>query len=246
VQGLPPDADYRFKHALIQDAAYENLLKSRRQALHQRVAEVLRDNIAAAPAAEPELLAHHFTQAGLTEAAAEWWGKVGQRSLERSALVEAAEQFTRALAQIAALSPTPALRREEIKFQVALITPLIQIKGFAAPETKSAVDRARLLIEQADALGEPQEDSLLLFSVLYSVWVASRSAFNGDVVRELAAQFLALAEKQGAAVPVMIGHRAMGISLMCTGDIAAGRAHCDQSVGSMILPSIVRWRRDLV
>jgi predicted ATPase len=230
VQGLPPDADYRFKHALIQDAAYENLLKSRRQALHQRVAEVLRDNIAAAPAAEPELLAHHFTQAGLTEAAAEWWGKAGQRSLERSALVEAAEQFTRALAQIAALSPTPALRREEIKFQVALITPLIQIKGFAAPETKSAVDRARLLIEQADALGEPREDSLLLFSVLYSVWVASRSAFNGDVVRELAAQFLALAEKQGAAVPVMIGHRAMGISLMCTGDIAAGRAHCDQSV----------------
>ena len=83
------DSDYRFKHALIQDAAYENLLKSRRQVLHRRVAETLRDKFAGTAAAEPELLAHHFTQAGLTEAAIEWWGKAGQRSLERSALVEA-------------------------------------------------------------------------------------------------------------------------------------------------------------
>ena len=92
VQGLPPESDYRFKHALIQDAAYENLLKSRRQVLHRRVAEILRDHFADTAAAEPELLAHHFTQAGLTEAAIEWWGKAGQRSLERSALVEADEQ----------------------------------------------------------------------------------------------------------------------------------------------------------
>ena len=90
VQGLPPESDYRFKHALIQDAAYENLLKSRRQVLHRRIAEILRDQFAASAAAEPELLAHHFTQAGLIEAAIEWWGKAGQRSLERSALVEAA------------------------------------------------------------------------------------------------------------------------------------------------------------
>ena len=124
-----PRADYRFKHALIQDAAYENLLKSRRQVLHRRVAEILRDTFGASSAAEPELLAHHFTQAGLTEAAIEWWGKAGQRSLERSALVEAAEQFTRALDQIATLPATPALRREEIKLQVALITPLIHVKG---------------------------------------------------------------------------------------------------------------------
>ena len=68
VQGLPPESDYRFKHALIQDAAYENLLKSRRQVLHRRVAEILRDRFAATAAAEPEALAYHFTQAGLTEA----------------------------------------------------------------------------------------------------------------------------------------------------------------------------------
>src|SRR5271167_617484 len=89
VQGLPPDSEYRFKHALIQDAAYENLLKSRRQVLHRRVAETLRDNVAVAAAAGPELLAHHFTQAGMTEAAVEWRGKAGQRSLDRSALQEA-------------------------------------------------------------------------------------------------------------------------------------------------------------
>ena len=221
VQGLPPESEYRFKHALIQDAAYENLLKSRRQVLHRRVGEVLRDQFAAIAAAEPELLAHHFTQAGLTEAAIEWWGKAGQRSLERSALVEAAEQLTRALDQIATLPATPALRREQIKLQVALITPLMHVKGYAAPETKAAAERARLLIEQAEALGEPPEDPLLLFSVLYGFWVANYVAFNGDVMRELAAQFLALAEKQGATAPLMVGHRLMGMSLLHTGDIAA-------------------------
>ena len=125
---------------------------------------------------------------------------------------------------------TPALRREQIKLQVALITPLIHVKGYAAPETKAAEERARLLIEQAEALGEPPEDPLLLFSVLYGFWVANYVAFNGDVVRELAAQFLALAEKQGATVPLMIGHRLMGISLLHTGDIAQGRAHYDQAI----------------
>jgi predicted ATPase len=150
VQGLPPDADYRFKHSLIQDAAYENLLKSRRQALHRRVGETLRDEFAGTAAAEPELLAHHFTQAGMIEAAIEWWDTAGQRSLERSALVEAAEQFTRALDQIAILPATPFMRRRQIKLQVALITPLMHVKGFAAPETKEAMQRARLMIEEAE------------------------------------------------------------------------------------------------
>ena len=103
-------------------------------------------------------------------------------------------------------------------------------KGYAAPETKAAAERARLLIEQAEALGEPPEDPLLLFSVLYGFWVANYVAFNGDAMRELAAQFLALAEKQGATVPLMIGHRLMGMSLLHTGDIAQGRAHFDQAL----------------
>ena len=230
VQGVPPDSDYRFKHALIQDAAYENLLKSRRQVLHRRTAELLRDQFAETGAAEPELLAHHFTQAGLTEAAIEWWGKAGLRSLERSALVEAVEQLTRALGEIATSPPTSALRREEIKLQVALITPLMHVKGYAAIETKAALERAYLLIEQAETLGEPPEDSLLLFSILYGFWAANYVVFNGDAMRELAAQFLALAEKQRTTAPLMIGHRLMGTSLLFTGDIAECRTHLDQAI----------------
>ena len=136
----------------------------------------------------------------MTEKAVGLWGKAGQRSLERSALVEAVEQLARAIGLIAGLAPTPALRREEIRLQVALITPLFHLKGYAAPETKAAAERANVLIEQAKSLGEPLEDPLLLFSVLYGVWVANYIAFNGDAMRELAAQFLVLAKKQGSVV----------------------------------------------
>jgi tetratricopeptide (TPR) repeat protein len=114
----PPAIPGRF------NAAYENLLKSRRQALHRRTGEVLRDQFVAIAAAEPELLAHHFTQAGMTEAAIEWWGTAGERSLARSALFEGAEQLKRALDQIATLPATPALRREEIKLEVAFANVL--------------------------------------------------------------------------------------------------------------------------
>jgi predicted ATPase len=130
---------------------------------------------------------------------------------------------------IATLPGTPARRREEIKLQVALIHPLLHVSGYAAPETIAAVERARLLIEQAEALGEPPEDPLLLFSVLYGLWVANLVAFNGDVMRELAVQFLTLAEKQSATGPLMIGQRLMGLSLLHTGDIAGGRAHLDRA-----------------
>jgi hypothetical protein len=102
-------------------------------------------------------------------------------------------------------------------------------KGYAAPETKASLDQARLYIERAAALGEPPEDPLLL-SVLYGFWVVNYVAFNGDATRELAVQFLALAEKQRRKVPLMSGHGLMGASLLLTGDIAGGRAHCDQAL----------------
>jgi predicted ATPase len=229
-QGVPPLASYLFKHALVQDAAYGTLLREPRRTLHARIAEILESQFAEIAESRPELLAHHYTEAGLIEKAAGLWGKAGQQSLTRSALVEAAEQLTRALSQLAALPATPALRREQIKLQVALITPLIHVKGYAAPETTAAAEQARLSIEQAEALGEPPEDPLLLFSVLYGFWVANYVGFNGDAMRKLAAQFLALAEKQGATVPLMIGHRLMGISLLFTGNIAESRAHYDQAI----------------
>jgi class 3 adenylate cyclase/predicted ATPase len=229
-QGVAPHASYLFKHALVQDAAYGTLLRAARRALHARIAEILESQFAEAAESQPEIVAHHCTEAGLIEKAAGLWGKAGQRSLARSALVEATVQLTRALGQIATLPGTAALRREQIKLQVALITPLIHVKGYAAAETKAAAEQARLLIEQAEALGESPEDPLLLFSVLYAFWVANCVAFNGDVICDLAAQFLVLAEKQRATVPLMIGHRLVGISLLFTGDIAAGRGHLDQVI----------------
>ena len=229
-QGVPPHATYLFKHALVQDAAYGTLLREPRRALHARIAETLESQFAETAESRPEILARHCTEAGLIEKAAGLWGKAGQRSLDRSALVEAAAQFTRALAQIATLPGTPALRREQIKLQVALITPLMHVKGYAAPETKAAAEQARLLIEQAEALGEPPEDPLLLFSVLYGFWVANFVAFNGDVMCDLAAQFLALAEKQSATVPAHGWASPHGHFSVRTGDIAAGRAHLDQAI----------------
>ncbi len=229
-QGVPPHAAYLFKHALVQDAAYGTLLREPRRALHARIAETLENQFAEIAENQPELLARHFTKAGLIEKAAGLWGKAGQRSLERSALVEAAEQLSRALDQFATLPATPALRREQIKLQVALLTPLVHVKGYAASETKAAAERARLLIEEAEALGEPPEDPLLLFSVLYSFWVARFVAFNGKVMRELAADFLTLARKQGGAVPLMVGHRNMAVSLLHTGDIEKALVHVDRAI----------------
>lgn len=228
-QGVPPEATYLFKHALVQDAAYGTLLREARRGLHARIAEVLEGQFTEIANNQPELLARHWTEAGLTEKAVGLWGRAGQRSLERSALVEAVEQLTRAIGLIATLAPTPALRRDEIKLQVALITPLFHLKGYAAPETKAAAERANQLIEQSKAFGEPLEDPLLLYSVLYGVWVANYIAFNGDAMRQLAAQFLALARKQGSVVPIVVGHRIMAVSLLCTGDIVEARAHSDQA-----------------
>jgi class 3 adenylate cyclase/predicted ATPase len=229
-QGTPPHATYLFKHALVQDAAYGTLLREPRRALHARIAQTLESQFPDIAESRPELLARHCAESGLIEKAARLWGKAGERSLERSALVEAAEQLTRALGQIGILPGTPALRREQIKVQMALTNALMHTKGFAAPETKASLDQARSLIERIEALSEPLEDPLALFSILYGFWVVNYVAFNGDVVCSLATQFLANAEKRRATVPLMIGHRIMGASLLYTGDIVQGREHQDLAI----------------
>ena len=240
-QGVPPYATYLFKHALVQDAAYGTLLREPRRGLHARIAETLELEFVDISEAQPELLARHCTEAGLIEKAVGLWGKAGRRSLERSALVEAIAQLTRALDQIAALPATPALRREQIKLQAALITPLIHVKGYAAPETKTVIERARLLIEQAQARGEPPEDPLILFSALYGFLTMNVVAFNGDVLRRLAAEFLALAEKQetiplsptAPTVPfgaLLVAHRVVGICLLFLGDFLKGLPHFERAI----------------
>jgi class 3 adenylate cyclase/tetratricopeptide (TPR) repeat protein len=229
-QGVPPQAVYLFKHALVQDAAYGTLLREPRRALHARIAETLESQFPEVAENQPELLARHASEAGLIEKAAGLWGKAGQRSLARSALVEAIKQLTRALDLIAALPATTTMRRDQIKLQVALANALMHTKGFATPETKAALGQARLLIEKAEALGGPPEDPLLLFSILYGFWATNYVGHNGDALLELALQFLALAKKQTATGPLMVAHRLMGTSLSTTGDLVEGRTHLNKAI----------------
>ena len=149
VEGVLPESDYRFKHALIQDAAYENFLKSRRQVLHRRIAETLRDRFADKAAAEPEVLAHHFTQAGLTDAAIEWWGKAGDQALRRSAFQEAIAHLGKAIEMAdreAEVAPGAAAASREFAAEVA-DEPRpsgMWSKGFGSEETRSGLcSRAR-------------------------------------------------------------------------------------------------------
>jgi DNA-binding winged helix-turn-helix (wHTH) protein/predicted ATPase len=228
-QGESPHATYLFKHALVQDAAYGTLLREPRRALHARIAEVLESRFAEVAEARPELLARQCTDAGLTEKAAGLWGKAGQRSLERSALIEAAALFTRALDQLATLPATPALRREQIKLQVGLANALYHGQGVAAANTIAAFNQARLMIEQAEGLGEHLEDPLLLYSVLYGFFIVKFINFDGDTACALAQQFLALAKRQKATAPIMIGHRLLGNTLLCMGKATEALSHLNSA-----------------
>jgi len=229
-QGMPPDTSYLFKHALVQDAAYGTLLREPRRALHARIAEVIENLFSEVADSQPELLAHHCTEAGQIEKAAKLWGRAGQRSFSRSALIEAIEQLRRALSQLTGLPTTTASRRERISLQVALIWPLEAVRGWAAPETIAAIDQARQLIEEAETLGETLENSALPYQILTAAWIASMNAFNGDVFRQRATEYLALAEKQQLRLPIWVGHYMLGFSLVLTGEMPEGRAHLDQAL----------------
>ncbi|HZU90438.1 MAG TPA: adenylate/guanylate cyclase domain-containing protein, partial [Stellaceae bacterium] len=151
--GAPPDARYTFKHALVQDTAYETLLRSRRQILHRQIADALREQFAAVAAAEPELVAHHLTQAGRDEPAIEWWGKAGDQALRRSAFKEAAAHLGKAIEladklAATALSTAPGIDR--LRLQTSLGNALIWAKGYQAPETSEAFGRARELASRVE------------------------------------------------------------------------------------------------
>ncbi len=228
-QGIPPHATYLFKHALVQDAAYGTLLREARRALHARIADILESQFPDIAQNQPELLARQCTDAGLIEKAATLWGKAAQRSLERSALVEAVALFTRALDQLASLPATASQRREQIKVQVGLANALYFFRGVVTAEFIAALNQARRMIEQAEALGEHLEDPLLLYSVLYGFFIPKFINFDGEAASALARQFLALAERQKAATAIMIGHRLLGNTLLCMGDPAEALAHLDRA-----------------
>jgi class 3 adenylate cyclase len=223
VQGLPPNSDYRFKHALMQDAAYENLLKSRRHVLHRRVGEVVRHQFAAIATAEPELVAHHFTQAGFTEAGIEWWGKAGQRSLERSALFEAVAQLQRGLTLVGKLPEGVTRMQHELDLQIALGKAMIATKGYGAPETGEAFNRARSLCEQLDS--PPQ-----LVTVLHGQWVRVLLAGDLALARSRAEELLTLGTERNDPVWTVMGCRISGVTCYWRGELIAARDYLEQGL----------------
>src|SRR5712692_1225953 len=150
-RGMPPDAVYAFKHALVQDAAHDSLLRSTRQQLHAQIAEALAAHSPELMDSQPELFAQHYAEAGLIEKSVACWGKAGRRSAARSAMAEATAQFHKGLDQLALLPDTPERQRQELEFRIALGGVLQAAKGFAAPETGDTFARARELWEQLDS-----------------------------------------------------------------------------------------------
>jgi class 3 adenylate cyclase/predicted ATPase len=248
-RGRPPYANYLFKHALLQEAAYGMLLRTRRQQLHVRIAQVLEDQFNETGDAQLELIAHHFAEAGLADKAAEYWGFAGKKSGSRSALKEAVAQFQMALTELAKVPSNSSIRHRQLELQVALAGTLVHIKGYAAPEVMAALEEARLLAEGGESATEPLEDPLLQFSIMYGLWVARYVAINVNMMRASASRFLALAERQPLSAPRLVGHRLMGTSLLMHGEFLAAKMHLDQAVALYSpeehRPLAVRFSQDI-
>jgi len=224
--GAPPDARYTFKHALVQDTAYETLLKSRRQILHRQIADALRREFAAVAAAEPELVAHHLTQAGLDEPAIEWWGKAGDQALRRSAFKEAAAHLGKAIEladKLAAPAPSAAPSSNRLRLQTSLGNALIWAKGYQAPETSAAFARARELASRV-------EDASERFSAYYGLWAGHLNRCEPAPMREMAELFLREAAARPNCPEAVIAHRISGVTCFYFGDFANAHQHFQKAI----------------
>jgi len=221
-QGMPPRATYLFKHALIQDAAYQSLLKSTRQQYHQHIAQVLEAQFPDTVEVQPELLAYHYTEAGLSAQAVLYWQKAGQRAVERSAHLEAVAHLMKGLEVLATLPDTPKRSRQELGLQIILGPALMASKGIAAPEVGRAYARARELCRQV-------EDAPQVFSVLRGLWNFYLVRAEHQTAQELAEQLLTLAQRHQTPAFLLEAHMTLGISSFWQGAIATARAHLEQA-----------------
>ena len=221
VEGAPPQANYRFKHALIQDAAYDSLLKSRRQALHRRAAEALRD-----ANAEPEAIAHHFTQADLSDLAIEWWGKAGDQALRRSAFQEAIAHLGKAIEMADkgggdAGGAGPIGQR--LKLQTNYARAIAWSRGYAADETKAAVARVQELVSGKEDIAERLN--------AYYVQIATHLV-NGEVNQALsmALTFLRESIAEGELPDIVAAHRLSGLVYLHAGALPDARMHLEEAI----------------
>jgi tetratricopeptide (TPR) repeat protein len=224
VEGTGHEATYRFKHALIQDAAYESLLKSRRQELHRRAAEILRDEPERA-AVEPEVIAHHFTEAGLDDLAIEWWGKAGDQALRRSAFQEAIANLGKAIAMADKEdgAKTGGVSGPRLQLHVAYGNALIAARGYAAPETTEAFARIR-------DLASGDKDAPARLAADYGLWGGSFVRGELWAAKTHAAAFLRGVAARPDSPEAGVAHRILGSTHWFAGEYQEARSHLEQAL----------------
>jgi predicted ATPase/DNA-binding response OmpR family regulator/class 3 adenylate cyclase len=222
VRGEPPDSTYIFKHALVQDAAYATITRCKRQLLHSRIADALVERFPESVETQPELIAHHLAQAGLTERAIEYLRKAGRRAIERSANAEAIRHLTGALESLQSLSESPERKRAALELQVMLGQAMIVDRGYAAPETRETLLRAKTLI---DDLTDPSQK----FAALYGIWACHYVGGEVAKQRETAVEFLAEAERYKDTAALCTAYRILGTTCVTMGEFAAGLHHLERA-----------------
>jgi predicted ATPase len=219
-QGLPPEATYRFKHVLIQEAAYQSLLRSTRQQYHQRIAQVLEARFPESGTTRPELLAHHYTEAGLAEQAVPYWQRAGQQASDRSAYLEAVSHCTTGIELLKTLPETPARTQQSLTLYIALGAALLMTKGQSAPEVEQAYTQAHALCQQ---VGETPE----LVPVLYGLWRFYVLRPQLHTACELAETLLHLAQRTDDPALAVMAHYALGTTWLWRGALPAARQHLE-------------------
>ena len=222
-RGVPPQATYTFKHALLQEAAYQSLLRSTRQQYHLRTAQVVAEQFPQTAETQPELLAQHYTEAGLAEEAVGYWQRAGERGNARSAFVEAIAHCTKGLAVLQTLPDTPARAQRELRLQLALDTALRTMKSLGAPERGHALTRAYELCQQVG-------DTPQLLTVLGSLASWHRERAEIPRAQEVAAQRLTLAQGQPDATLLMEAHQGLAEELFFGGAFAPAHDHVQQAL----------------
>jgi TOMM system kinase/cyclase fusion protein len=222
-RGMSPQATYMFKHALIQDAAYQSLLRSTRQQYHQRIAQVLATQFPEIAETQPELLAQHYTEAGLIAEAVPYWQRAGQRAIERSAHMEAISHLSKGLEVLQTLPDTPERTQQELALQTTLGLSLVATKGYAAPEVAQAYTRARELCRQ---VGETPQ----LFPVLWGLVYFYNLRAEFHTARELAEQCLTLAQRAQDPTLLLQAHFLLGSTSLHRGELVPARGPLEQAI----------------
>ena len=225
-KGKPPDCSYIFKHALLEDAAYNSLVKGKRQQFHKRIAEVLEAQFSQTAEVRPELLAHHFTEAGLAEKAVGYWLKAGLRSRDRSANVEAIGHLTKGLALVGTFAESPGRDAQELQFLTTLGPTYIAARGYAAPEVGPILHRA---LELCRRINDPRQ----LFGIMLGIW--EWRIVRGDlrVCMDLAAEGMELAQRLNDPGMMMEAQFMPGVTMFYRGEFASARSPLRERIGQL-------------